>query len=61
MQFVLDAPVCKKQQKEAFGGAHQELVSVMCAVLSDPVVNFKFECIFCKGDEKPDMQQAQIR
>ena len=61
MQFVLDAPVCKKQQKEAFGVAHQELVSVLCDVLSDPVENLKFEWIFSKGDEKLDMQQSQIR
>lgn len=55
------APVCKTQQKEAFGVARQELVSVLCDVLSDPVENLKFEWIFSKGDEKLDMQQSQIR
>ena len=57
----LDAPVCRKQQKEAFGVARQELVPVLCDVLSDPVENLKFEWIFSKGDEKLDMQQSQIR
>jgi len=55
------APVCKKQRKEAFGVARQELVSVRCNVLSDPMENLKFEWIFSKGDEKLDMQQSQIR
>lgn len=56
-----DAPVCKNQQKEAFGVARQELVSVPCDVLLDPMENLKFEWIFSKGDEKLDMQQSQIR
>ena len=58
---ISDAPVCKKQRKEAFGVARQELVSVRCDVLSDPMENLKFEWIFSKGDEKLDMQQSQIR
>ena len=58
---ISDAPVCKKQRNEAFGVARQELVSVRCDVLSDPMENLKFEWIFSKGDEKLDMQQSQIR
>ena len=41
---------------KAFGVACQELVSVLCGVMSDPIENFKFEWIFSKGDEKLDMQ-----
>ena len=61
INLILDAPVCKKQQNEAFGVARQELVLVQCDVMSDPMENLKFEWIFSKGDEKLDMQQSQIR